>query len=174
VLRAAVDSGADALHPGYGPLAESAGFAEAVLDAGLTWIGPPPAVIRRLGDKLSARRMAQQAGAPVLPAGTTPLSGAAAALAFARESGLPIAIKAVHGGGGAGVAVARSLGDVPRAYAQAMRNAAAQGGQPACFAEQHLDQARHLEIQCLADRYGHVAVISTRGLLGPASPPEDR
>ncbi len=162
VLRAAVDSGADALHPGYGFLAESAAFAEAVLDAGLTWIGPPPAVIRLLGDKLSARRMARQAGAPLLPGTITPVSGATAALAFAREAGLPIVIKVADGGGGAGIAVARSLGDIPRAYARAMRDAAAQGGQPVCFAERHLDHARHLETQCLADRYGHIAVISTR------------
>jgi acetyl-CoA/propionyl-CoA carboxylase biotin carboxyl carrier protein len=161
VLRAAAASGADALHPGYGPLAESAEFAQAVLDAGLTWIGAPPAVIRRLGDKLSARRVAQQAGAPLLP-GTGALPDAASVLAFARTAGLPIAIKAARGGGGVGVAVARTLGEIPRSYRAVIHAAAAAGGRPECFAERFLDRARHLETQCLADRYGGVAVISTR------------
>jgi acetyl-CoA/propionyl-CoA carboxylase biotin carboxyl carrier protein len=159
VLRAAAASGADALHPGYGFLAESAEFAQAVLDAGLTWIGPPPTVIGRLGDKLSARQVAQRAGAPVLPGTTAAVSDAAGVLSFAREAGLPIAIKAARGGGGAGVAVARSLADIPRSYARAVQAA---GGQQDFFAERYLDPARHLETQCLADGYGHVAVISTR------------
>ena len=163
VLRAALACGADVLHPGYGPLAESDGFAAAVLDAGLTWIGPPPAVIRRLSDKLSARLMAAQAGAPLLPGTSAPVPGPAAARAFARQAGLPVAIKATRGGGGAGVAVAWSEEDIPAAYAHAMRAAAAHGdGQPACFAERHLEHARHLETQCLADSDGNVAVISTR------------
>jgi acetyl-CoA/propionyl-CoA carboxylase biotin carboxyl carrier protein len=159
VLRAAAASGADALHPGYGFLAESAEFAQTVLDAGLTWIGPPPAVIERLGDKLSARQAAQRAGAPVLPGTAAALSDAAGMLSFAREAGLPIAIKAARGGGGAGVAVARSLEEIPRSYARLVQAA---GGQPDFFAERYLDRARHLETQCLADGYGHVAVISTR------------
>jgi acetyl-CoA/propionyl-CoA carboxylase biotin carboxyl carrier protein len=162
LLRAAARSGADALHPGYGFLAESAEFAQAVLDAGLTWIGPPPAAIRRLGDKLSARRVAQQAGAPLLPGMTVPVSDAAQVAAFAREHGLPVAIKAAAGGGGKGVAVARSAAEIPDACARAMRASAAAGGRAECFAERYLDRARHIEVQCLADSRGGVAVISTR------------
>jgi acetyl-CoA/propionyl-CoA carboxylase biotin carboxyl carrier protein len=172
VLRAATDSGADALHPGYGYLSESAEFAQAVIDAGLTWIGPPPAVIRLLGDKLSARQLAQRAGASLLPALTTAVSGAgvsgagvsgvAEAVAFARDNGLPIAIKTARGGGGSGVNVARSIAEIAGAYAKAVRVAAASGDRPEFFAERYLDRARHLETQCLADRYGDVAVISTR------------
>jgi acetyl-CoA/propionyl-CoA carboxylase biotin carboxyl carrier protein len=160
VLRAAAVSGADALHPGYGFLAENAEFAQAVVDAGLTWIGPPPAVIERLGDKLSARQLARRAGAHLLPGTTAAVSDAAGVLSFAREAGLPIVIKVPRGGGGAGVAVARSLGDIPGSYARAVQAA---GGRPDCFAERYLDRARHLETQCLADAYGRVAVISTRG-----------
>jgi acetyl-CoA/propionyl-CoA/long-chain acyl-CoA carboxylase, biotin carboxylase, biotin carboxyl carrier protein len=162
VLRAAADSGADALHPGYGYLAENAGFAQAVRDAGLTWIGPPPAAIRLLSDKLSARHAARQAGAPLLPGMTAPASAAAEVAAFARENGLPIAIKVASGGGGTGVIVARSAAQIPDALARAVRAAAAAGGPAECFAERYLEQARHVETQCLADRYGSVAVISTR------------
>jgi acetyl-CoA/propionyl-CoA carboxylase, biotin carboxylase, biotin carboxyl carrier protein len=162
VLRAAASSGADALHPGYGFLAESAEFAEAVLAAGLTWIGPPPAVIRWLGDKISARRVARQAGAPLLPGTATSVSDAAEVVAFARDHGLPIAIKTAHGGGGAGVTVVRSIEEIPRSYAMAVDAAAASAGGPEFLAERYLDHARHVEIQCLADRYGDVAVISTR------------
>jgi acetyl-CoA/propionyl-CoA carboxylase, biotin carboxylase, biotin carboxyl carrier protein len=161
VLRAAADSGADALHPGYGFLAESAEFAAAVLDAGLTWIGPPPAVLRLLGDKLAARRLARQAGAPLLPGMTTPASGVAEVAAFAREHGLPLVIKTAFGGGGRGVAVARSTGEIPRSYARAV-HAAAADGRTECFAERYLEHARHVETQCLADRFGDVVVISTR------------
>ncbi|MGH3170003.1 MAG: biotin carboxylase N-terminal domain-containing protein, partial [Trebonia sp.] len=117
VLRAAADCGADALHPGYGFLAESAEFAQAVLDAGLTWIGPPPSAIRRLGDKLSARQAAREAGAPLLPAMSVPVLDAARVAAFAREHGLPVVIKAAAGGGGKGVAVARSAAEIPGACA---------------------------------------------------------
>ena len=127
VLRAVADSGADALHPGYGFLAESAEFAQAVLDAGLTWIGPPPAVIRLLGDKLSARRTARQVGAPLLPGMTTPVSDAAEVAAFAREHGLPIVIKTASGGGGRGVTVARSAAEIPRSYARAVHAAGGRG-----------------------------------------------
>ena len=159
VLRAAVYSGADAVHPGYGFLAESAGFAQAALDAGLTWIGPPPAAIRLLGDKLSARQTARRVGVPLLPAMTGPAADAALVAAFAREHGLPVVIKAVAGGGGKGIAVARSLAGIPDACARA---AAAAGGRAECFAERYLEHARHVEVQCLADAYGGVAVISTR------------
>jgi acetyl-CoA/propionyl-CoA carboxylase biotin carboxyl carrier protein len=162
VLRAAADSGADALHPGYGFLAEDAGFAQAVLDAGLTWIGPPPAAIRLLGDKLSARQAARQAGAPLLAAMTGPTEDAARVAAFAREHGLPVVIKAAAGGGGKGVVIARSAEAIPGACATAMRAAVASGGRAECFAERYLEHARHVEVQCLADAYGGVTVISTR------------
>ncbi len=162
VLRAAAHAGADALHPGYGFLAEDPGFAQAVLDAGLTWIGPPPAAIRLLGDKLSARQAARQAGAPLLPAMAEPTADAAQVAAFAREHGLPVAVKAAAGGGGKGVAIARSANDIPGACATAMRAAATTGGRAECFAERYLEHARHVEVQCLADAYGGVAVISTR------------
>lgn len=162
VLRAAADSGADAVHPGYGFLADSAGFAQAVRDAGLTWIGPPPSAIRLLGDKLSARQVARQAGVPFLPGMTTPAADAGQVSAFAREHGLPIVIKAASAGGGRGVAVARSAAQIAGAYARAARAAAAAGGRAECFAERYLDDARHLETQCLADRHGTVVVVSTR------------
>jgi acetyl-CoA/propionyl-CoA carboxylase biotin carboxyl carrier protein len=162
VLQAAAGSGADALHPGYGFLAESAEFAQAVLDAGLTWIGPPPSAIRRLGDKLSARQAARQAGAPLLPAMSVPASDAAQVAGFAREHGLPVVIKAAAGGGGKGVAIARSAAEIPGACARAMHASAAAGGRAACFAERYLDHARHVEVQCLADSHGGVAAISTR------------
>ncbi len=158
VLRAAAHSGVDAVHPGYGFLAENAEFAQAVLAAGLTWIGPPPAVIRLLADKLSARRIARQAGAPLLPGMTTAVSDVAEVVEFARDNGMPIAIKTAHGGGGAGVTVARAVSEIP----SAIHAAAAAGDRPECFAERYLDHARHLETQCLADRYGDIAVISTR------------
>jgi acetyl-CoA/propionyl-CoA carboxylase biotin carboxyl carrier protein len=162
VLRAAADRGADAVHPGYGFLAESAGFAQATLDAGLTWIGPPPSAIRRLGDKLCARQAAREAGAPLLPAMSVPVANAAQVAAFAREHGLPVVVKATSGGGGKGIAVARSAGEIPGAWAQAVRASAAAGGRAECFAERYLDLARHIEVQCLADSLGGVAVISTR------------
>jgi len=162
LLRAATDSGADALHPGYGFLAESAEFAQAALDAGLTWIGPPPAAIRLLGDKLSARQAAREAGAPLLPGMIAPVSAAVQVAAFAREHGLPVVIKAASGGGGKGVAVARSAAEIPAACARAMRASAAANGRAECFAERYLDRARHIEVQCLADAHGGVAVISTR------------
>jgi acetyl-CoA/propionyl-CoA carboxylase, biotin carboxylase, biotin carboxyl carrier protein len=162
VLRAAVDSGADAVHPGYGFLAENAEFAQAVLDAGLTWIGPSPGAIRLLGDKFSARQAARRAGVPPLPGMTAPTADVARVAAFARENGLPVVIKAASGGGGKGIAVARSAGEIPRLYARAVHAAAAAGGRAECFAERYLDRARHVETQCLADRYGNVVVISTR------------
>jgi acetyl-CoA/propionyl-CoA carboxylase, biotin carboxylase, biotin carboxyl carrier protein len=162
VLRAAADSGADAVHPGYGFLAESAEFAQAVLDAGLTWIGPPPGAIRLLGDKLSARQAARRVGVPLLPGMTVPTADVAQVAAFARENGLPVVIKATSGGGGEGITVARSAGEIPRSYARAVHAAAAAGGRAECFAERYLDRARHVETQCLADRYGNVVVVSSR------------
>jgi acetyl-CoA/propionyl-CoA carboxylase, biotin carboxylase, biotin carboxyl carrier protein len=159
VLRAAAESGADAVHPGYGFLADSAEFAQAVLDAGLTWIGPSPAAIRLLGDKLAARQVARRAGVPLLPGMTASSRDAAQVVAFAREHGLPVVLKTASGGGGRGIAVARSAEEIPRAYARIVQAA---GGGAECYAERYLDRARHLETQCLADRHGAVVVISTR------------
>lgn len=162
VLKAAADSGADAVHPGYGFLSENAGFAEAVLDAGLTWIGPPPAAIRALGDKVSARHIAQRAGAPLVAGTTDPVGGADEVVAFARENGLPVAIKAAFGGGGRGLKVARSLAEIPELYDSAVREAQSAFGRGECFVERYLDRPRHVETQCLADKHGNVVVVSTR------------
>ncbi|MDT9693758.1 biotin carboxylase N-terminal domain-containing protein, partial [Streptomyces sp. P9(2023)] len=162
VLQAAKDSGADAIHPGYGFLSENADFAQAVLDAGLTWIGPPPQAIRDLGDKVAARHIAQRAGAPLVAGTPDPVSGADEVVAFAREHGLPIAIKAAFGGGGRGLKVARTLEEVPELYDSAVREAVAAFGRGECFVERYLDKPRHVETQCLADTHGNVVVVSTR------------
>ncbi|WP_435974371.1 acetyl/propionyl/methylcrotonyl-CoA carboxylase subunit alpha [Streptomyces sp. Qhu_M48] len=162
VLQAAKDSGADAVHPGYGFLSENAEFAQAVLDAGLTWIGPPPQAIRDLGDKVAARHIAQRAGAPLVAGTPDPVSGAEEVVAFAKEHGLPIAIKAAFGGGGRGLKVARTLEEVPELYDSAVREAVAAFGRGECFVERYLDRPRHVETQCLADTHGNVVVVSTR------------
>ncbi|XUZ97911.1 acetyl/propionyl/methylcrotonyl-CoA carboxylase subunit alpha [Streptomyces araujoniae] len=162
VLRAAADSGADAVHPGYGFLSENAEFAQAVLDAGLTWIGPPPQAIRDLGDKVAARHIAQRAGAPLVAGTPDPVAGSAEVVAFAREHGLPIAIKAAFGGGGRGLKVARTLEEIPELYDSAVREAVAAFGRGECFVERYLDKPRHVETQCLADTHGNVVVVSTR------------
>ncbi|MFI9462021.1 acetyl/propionyl/methylcrotonyl-CoA carboxylase subunit alpha [Streptomyces xiamenensis] len=162
VLKAAADSGADAIHPGYGFLSENAEFAQAVLDAGLTWIGPPPAAIRDLGDKVAARHIAQRAGAPLVAGTPDPVGGADEVVAFAKEHGLPIAIKAAFGGGGRGLKVARTLEEVPELYESAVREALAAFGRGECFVERYLDRPRHVETQCLADTHGNVVVVSTR------------
>ncbi|MCB5178496.1 acetyl/propionyl/methylcrotonyl-CoA carboxylase subunit alpha [Streptomyces antimicrobicus] len=162
VLQAAADSGADAIHPGYGFLSENADFAQAVLDAGLTWIGPPPQAIRDLGDKVAARHIAQRAGAPLVAGTPDPVSGAEEVVAFAKEHGLPIAIKAAFGGGGRGLKVARTLEEVPELYDSAVREAVAAFGRGECFVERYLDKPRHVETQCLADTHGNVVVVSTR------------
>ncbi|MFI0984166.1 acetyl/propionyl/methylcrotonyl-CoA carboxylase subunit alpha [Streptomyces exfoliatus] len=162
VLQAAKDSGADAVHPGYGFLSENAEFAQAVLDAGLTWIGPPPQAIRDLGDKVAARHIAQRAGAPLVAGTPDPVSGADEVVAFAKEHGLPIAIKAAFGGGGRGLKVARTLEEVPELYDSAVREAVAAFGRGECFVERYLDKPRHVETQCLADTHGNVVVVSTR------------
>ncbi|MGW7193499.1 ATP-binding protein, partial [Streptomyces sp. NPDC054838] len=162
VLQAAADSGADAIHPGYGFLSENADFAQAVLDAGLTWIGPPPQAIRDLGDKVAARHIAQRAGAPLVAGTPDPVSGADEVVAFAQEHGLPIAIKAAFGGGGRGLKVARTLEEVPELYDSAVREAVAAFGRGECFVERYLDKPRHVETQCLADTHGNVVVVSTR------------
>ncbi|WHM36967.1 biotin carboxylase N-terminal domain-containing protein [Streptomyces sp. BPTC-684] len=162
VLQAAADSGADAIHPGYGFLSENAEFAQAVLDAGLVWIGPPPQAIRDLGDKVAARHIAQRAGAPLVAGTPDPVSGAGEVVAFAEQHGLPIAIKAAFGGGGRGLKVARTLEEVPELYDSAVREAVAAFGRGECFVERYLDQPRHVETQCLADSHGNVVVVSTR------------
>ncbi|MFD4716746.1 acetyl/propionyl/methylcrotonyl-CoA carboxylase subunit alpha, partial [Streptomyces sp. NPDC058430] len=162
VLQAAKDSGADAIHPGYGFLSENAEFAQAVLDAGLIWIGPPPQAIRDLGDKVAARHIAQRAGAPLVAGTPDPVSGSEEVVAFAREHGLPIAIKAAFGGGGRGLKVARTLEEVPELYDSAVREAVAAFGRGECFVERYLDKPRHVETQCLADTHGNVVVVSTR------------
>ncbi|AWZ05388.1 MULTISPECIES: biotin carboxylase N-terminal domain-containing protein [unclassified Streptomyces] len=162
ILQAAADSGADAIHPGYGFLSENADFAQAVLDAGLTWIGPPPQAIRDLGDKVAARHIALRAGAPLVAGTPDPVSGSDEVVAFAKEHGLPIAIKAAFGGGGRGLKVARNLEEIPELYDSAVREAVAAFGRGECFVEQYLDKPRHVETQCLADSHGNVVVVSTR------------
>ncbi|NEA46247.1 biotin carboxylase N-terminal domain-containing protein [Streptomyces sp. SID10815] len=162
VLKAARESGADAVHPGYGFLSENAEFAQAVLDADLIWIGPPPHAIRDLGDKVAARHIAQRAGAPLVSGTPDPVSGADEVVDFAEEHGLPIAIKAAFGGGGRGLKVARTLDEVPELYDSAVREAVAAFGRGECFVERYLDRPRHVETQCLADKHGNVVVVSTR------------
>ena len=162
LLDAARLSGADAVHPGYGFLSENADFAQAVIDAGLTWIGPPPSAIRDLGDKVSARHIAARAGAPQVPGTADPVSGADEVVAFATEFGLPIAIKAAFGGGGRGLKVARSIEEIPELYDSAVREAVAAFGRGECFVEKYLDSPRHVETQVLADKHGNVVVVSTR------------
>ncbi len=162
VLDAAAKSGADAVHPGYGFLSENADFAQAVIDAGLTWIGPPPDAIRSLGDKVSARHIAQRAGAPQVPGTADPVTGSDEVVAFAKEFGLPVAIKAAFGGGGRGLKVARNLEEIPDLYDSAVREAIAAFGRGECFVERYLDNPRHVETQVLADTHGNVVVVSTR------------
>lgn len=162
IISAAKKSGADAIHPGYGFLSENAEFAQAVIDAGITWIGPPPAAIRSLGDKVAARHIAQRAGAPLVAGTKDPVSGADEVVAFAKENGLPIAIKAAFGGGGRGLKVARNLEEVAELYDSAVREAIAAFGRGECFVERYLDKPRHVETQVLADSHGNVSVISTR------------
>jgi acetyl-CoA/propionyl-CoA carboxylase biotin carboxyl carrier protein len=162
VIDAAVKSGADAVHPGYGFLSENADFAQAVLDAGLTWIGPSPQSIRDLGDKVTARHIALAAGAPLVPGTKEPVSGPDEVLAFAREHGLPIAIKAAFGGGGRGLKIARTEQEIPELYDSAVREAVSAFGRGECFVERYLDRSRHVEAQVLADTHGNVVVVGTR------------
>jgi acetyl-CoA/propionyl-CoA carboxylase, biotin carboxylase, biotin carboxyl carrier protein len=162
LLRIAKESGADAVHPGYGFLSENAGFAEAVIDAGLTWIGPPPSAITALGDKVQARHIAQKVGAPLVAGTKDPVRDADEVVEFAREHGLPIAIKAAFGGGGRGLKVARTIEEIPELYESAVREAVGAFGRGECFVERYLDRPRHVETQCLADRHGNVVVVSTR------------
>uniref|UniRef100_UPI0005A07EA3 acetyl/propionyl/methylcrotonyl-CoA carboxylase subunit alpha n=1 Tax=Cellulomonas gilvus TaxID=11 RepID=UPI0005A07EA3 len=162
LLDVARRSGADSVHPGYGFLAENADFARAVIDAGLTWIGPPPGAIESLGDKVSARHIAQRAGAPLVAGTADPVSGPAEIHAFVAEHGLPIAIKAAFGGGGRGLKVARTSDEIDEMYESAVREAVAAFGRGECFVERYLDRPRHVETQCLADTHGTVVVVSTR------------
>jgi len=162
ILDVARRSGADAVHPGYGFLSENADFARAVLDAGLVWIGPPPEAIEALGDKVTARHIAQRVGAPLVPGTADPVADADEVLAFADAHGLPVAIKAAYGGGGRGLKVARTREEIPELFDSAVREATAAFGRGECFVERFLDRPRHVETQCLADAAGNVVVISTR------------
>jgi acetyl-CoA/propionyl-CoA carboxylase, biotin carboxylase, biotin carboxyl carrier protein len=162
VVDAARRSGADAVHPGYGFLSENSHFAQAVLDAGLTWIGPSPQAIIDLGDKVAARHIATRAGAPLVPGTTDPVADADEVVAFAREHGLPVAIKAAFGGGGRGLKVARTLEEIPELFDSAVREAVSAFGRGECFVERFLDKPRHVEAQVLADTHGNVVVVGTR------------
>ncbi|MEB2843969.1 ATP-grasp domain-containing protein [Rhizobiales bacterium RZME27] len=162
LIAIAKRSGADAVHPGYGFLSERSEFAQAVIDAGLIWIGPDPQVIEALGDKLKARAIAQKVGAPLVAGSDGAISSPAEALAFAKKFGLPIAIKAAHGGGGRGLKIARELGEVEELFSSATREAVAAFGRGECYVEQFLDRPRHIEAQVLADRLGNVLVVGTR------------
>ncbi|OBA46316.1 biotin carboxylase N-terminal domain-containing protein [Kocuria sp. ICS0012] len=162
ILDAARRAGADSVHPGYGFLSENAEFASAVIAAGLTWIGPPPAAITQLGDKVAARHIAEKVEAPQVPGTADPVSSAQEVLDFADEHGLPIAIKAAFGGGGRGIKVVRERDAIPELYESAVREATAAFGRGECFVERFLDAPRHVETQCLADQFGSVVVVSTR------------
>ena len=162
LLAIAARCGADAVHPGYGFLSENAGFARAVIDAGLIWVGPPPAAIDALGDKVQARRIALEVGAPLVAGTPGPVSGADEVVAFAETHGLPIAIKAAFGGGGRGLKVAWRLDEVADLYESAVREAVTAFGRGECFVEQFLDRPRHIEAQVIADTHGRVVVLGTR------------
>jgi acetyl-CoA/propionyl-CoA carboxylase biotin carboxyl carrier protein len=162
LLDVAARAGADAVHPGYGFLSENADFAQAVIDAGLTWIGPTPQAIRDLGDKVTARHIALRVGAPLVPGTSEPVAGSAEVVEFAREHGLPVAIKAAFGGGGRGLKVARTLEEIPELFDSAVREAVTAFGRGECFVERYLDRPRHVEAQVLADTHGTVIVVGTR------------
>uniref|UniRef100_UPI0018D369CE acetyl/propionyl/methylcrotonyl-CoA carboxylase subunit alpha n=1 Tax=Nocardioides scoriae TaxID=642780 RepID=UPI0018D369CE len=162
IVAVAQRSGADSVHPGYGFLAENADFAQAVIDAGLVWIGPTPAAIDALGDKAKAKHIAERAHAPLAPGTKDPVESAEEIVAFAEEHGLPVAIKAVYGGGGRGLKVARTLEEIPDAFEAATREAVGAFGRGECLVEKFLDKPRHVETQCLADQHGNVVVVSTR------------
>jgi len=162
IISLAKKSGADAVHPGYGFLSENAHFAQAVIDAGLIWIGPPPAAISALGDKVSARRIAAKVGAPLVAGTTDPVSHHEDVIAFAKEHGLPVAIKAAFGGGGRGLKVAHTIEEIPELFASATREAIAGFGRGECFVERYLDKPRHVETQVLVDQHSNAVVISTR------------
>ena len=162
ILDAARKSGADAIHPGYGFLSENADFAQAVIDAGLIWIGPSPQAIRDLGDKVTARHIAERAQAPMAAGTKDPVANADEVVEFAKEYGVPVAIKAAFGGGGRGMKVAHSIEEIPELFESATREAVAAFGRGECFVEQYLDKARHVEAQVIADQHGNVIVAGTR------------
>ncbi|WP_174186092.1 acetyl/propionyl/methylcrotonyl-CoA carboxylase subunit alpha [Nocardia barduliensis] len=162
ILDAAAKSGADAIHPGYGFLSENADFAQAVIDAGLIWIGPSPQSIRDLGDKVTARHIAERAKAPMAAGTKDPVKNADEVVKFAEKYGVPVAIKAAFGGGGRGMKVAHSIEEIPELYDSAVREATAAFGRGECFVEQYLDKARHVEAQVIADKHGNVIVAGTR------------
>lgn len=162
LIEVAQRSGADAIHPGYGFLAENAEFAARVIAAGITWIGPSPEAISALGDKVQARHIAEKVGAPQVPGTADPVESAEEILEFVDKFGLPIAIKAAFGGGGRGIKVARTREEIPELFESAVREATAAFGRGECFIERFLDAPRHVETQCLADAHGNVVVVSTR------------
>ena len=162
IIAIAKKANVDAIHPGYGFLSENATFAGAVIDAGLVWIGPPPHAIAALGDKVSARKIAAKVGAPLVAGTPDPVESASEVIAFAKEHGLPVAIKAAHGGGGRGLKVARTIEEIPELFDSAVREAVAAFGRGECFVERYLDRPRHVETQVLADAHGTVVVVSTR------------
>lgn len=162
IIAIAKKANIDAIHPGYGFLSENATFAAAVIDAGLVWIGPPPHAIAALGDKVSARKIAAKVGAPLVAGTPDPVESASEVIAFAKEHGLPVAIKAAHGGGGRGLKVARTIEEIPELFDSAVREAVAAFGRGECFVERYLDRPRHVETQVLADAHGTVVVVSTR------------
>ena len=162
ILDVAKKSGADAVHPGYGFLAENADFARAVIDAGLIWIGPSPKAIEMLGDKVSARHVAEKVGAPLAAGTLNPVKGADEVLDFVSQHGVPVAIKAAYGGGGRGIKVAYKKEEVAELFESATREAIAAFGRGECFVEKYLEKPRHVETQCLADAHGNVVVVSTR------------
>lgn len=162
VINAAKNAGANAIHPGYGFLSENADFAQAVIDADLIWIGPPPSAIRTLGDKVTARKIAERANAPMAAGTKDPVKNADEVVAFAEKYGTPIAIKASFGGGGRGMKVAHTIEEIPELFESATREATAAFGRGECFVEQYLDRARHVEAQVLADQHGNVVVLGTR------------
>ncbi|MGA8047759.1 MAG: biotin carboxylase N-terminal domain-containing protein [Dermatophilaceae bacterium] len=162
LIEVAHEAGADAIHPGYGFLAENGGFAKKVIESGLVWIGPGPEAIDALGDKVKARHIALKANAPLVPGTADPVDGPDEIIAFAKEHGLPVAIKAAYGGGGRGLKVARTIEEIPELFDSAVREAVTAFGRGECFVERFLDQPRHVETQCLADQHGNVVVVSTR------------
>jgi acetyl-CoA/propionyl-CoA carboxylase biotin carboxyl carrier protein len=162
IIALAHKSESDAVHPGYGFLSENAEFAQAVIDAGLIWIGPPPSAISALGDKVSARRIAAAAGAPLVAGTKDPVSGHEEVVTFAKEHGLPVAIKAAFGGGGRGLKVAHTIDEIPELFASAVREAISGFGRGECFVERYLEKPRHVETQVLVDQFGSAVVISTR------------
>ena len=162
LIDIAKEAGADAVHPGYGFLAENAEFAQRVIDAGLVWIGPGPQAIDALGDKVKARHIAMKSDAPLVPGTADPVGGPKEVVEFAEQHGLPVAIKAAYGGGGRGLKVARTMEEIPELFESAVREAVTAFGRGECFVERFLDRPRHVETQCLADQHGNIVVVSTR------------